>query len=328
MSRLVEFLESRTLFSATQAATLLADVTQVKADAATERADLRAAVSAATTDTNTIAADLKSSTTAGNRATNASLLRTLRSDEVKTFATLRTGETALLVVGAALSVRAAADAKALLLHPTNSKIQARVAADMTALATEPAARLATLQAEAQNGVLGADLANLVNANPTNTALAAGASAFSDGGTAAAAIGNVVTAAGTFTAATGALDADVNSTTSGLTIPNLIGTYVGSSSVDGTHNEGLPSTLVLDFTSEGADGSFTGTVTTGSDGNTATSTLSLTGSVTADGSFNATAADSSGQNPGGTLTGTVFGNTISGTMIGSDGNPVTFTVTLQ
>lgn len=325
MSQFIQSLESRTLFTGTTAtgAALLADVKQVVSSAATARADLRSAVSAATTNTNTVAADLKTSTTSANRASNAGLLRTLRSDEAKTFATLRAAETALLVVGSSLSARAAADGKALLLHPTNTGIEARVTADTTALATVPAARLATLQADALNGVLGTDLTNLVNANPANTALATDTSAFNGSGAASAAIANAVTAAGTFTTATGTLNSDVNSTTTGSTIPNLVGTYVGSSGVDGTHNEGLPSTLVLDFTSEGADGSFTGTITTGSDGNTATTTVSLTGSVTADGSFNATAA-----NMGGGLTGTVSGNTISGTETGSDGHQVTFTVTLQ
>jgi hypothetical protein len=326
MSRFVQGLESRTLFSAASAAgaVLAVDAKQVVATAATARTDLRFAVSAATIDTNVVAADLKTSTTSTNRPANAGLLRTLRSDEVKTFATLRSDETALLVVGASLSARAAADAKSLLLHPTNAAIQARVAADMTALATVPAARLATLQADALNGVLGADLTNLVNANPANTSLANDTNAFTAGGAAAAAIGNVVTAAGTFTTATGALNAEVNSSTSGSVIPNLVGTYSGSFVSSNGSDVGKENPSTFDISTEGADGSLSGTATVTHDGNP--TTFSLSGSVAADGSFTATLTDPTGQQTSQTLTGTASRTTISGT--GSDGGGGTFTFTLS
>ena len=113
MSRLIQSLESRTLFSATsaEAAVLLGDVRQVTASAATVRAGLRAAVSAATTGVNKVAADLRSSTTPANRAANAALLRTLRAGELGTFATLRVDQTGLTVVGAAWRRGAAAECK-------------------------------------------------------------------------------------------------------------------------------------------------------------------------------------------------------------------------
>lgn len=329
MSRLIQSLESRTLFSATstEAAVLLADVKQVTASAAMTRADMRLAASAATTGLNRVAADLKASTTSANRASNAALLRTARADKVTTFATLQVDQTALLVVGAALSARAAADARALLLHPTNQTFQARVASDITALTTLPAAALAKLQAAAQSDLIGAALASLVDANPSNTALAGDVSVFQTGGAAAVAIGNVVTAAGTFTVTISALNTDVNSTTSGSTLPNLVGTYTGQVT-DGTHNEGLPSNWTLDITAEGADGSFTGTITTTSNGNTVSQTESIGGSVTADGSFTATAFDPTTLQVGGTLTGTISGTTLSGTLDDGMGGIGPFSVVKQ
>jgi hypothetical protein len=250
----------------------------------------------------------------------------LRSDEVRTFARLQADETALLVVGTSLSARAAADGKALLLHPTNSQIQARVTADMTALATVPATRLATLQADALNGTLGADLTNLVSANPANTALATHASTFESGGAAAAAIGNVVTVAGTFANSTGTLNADVNSTTTGSTIPNLVGTYGGSFISSSGTDVGKVNPAAFDVTNEGADGSLTGTVTLTNDGNP--TFFSLSGSVTADGSFTATLVDPTAQHPNATLTGTASRTTISGTGDDGEGNTSTFALSLQ
>lgn len=315
MSRFAQSLESRTLFSATstEAAVLIGDVAQVRVSAVTVRTDLRSAVSAATSGVNKVAADLKTSTTSSNRATNVGLLRTLRIGELSTFATLRADQTGLLVVSTALSARAAADARALLLHPTNTAIQARVSADITALGTEPAARLATFQADATSDLIGTALSNLVNANSSNTALAGDATVFQNGGAAAVAIGNVVTAAGTFTVTISTLSTDVTTTT-GSTIPNLVGTFTGQVT-DGSHNEGLPSNWTLVITSEGTDGSFSGTLTTTANGNTTSDTAPVTGSVAANGSFTLTGA-------GGSLSGTVSGTTISGTL--DDGAPVSLT----
>lgn len=329
MSRFAQSLESRTLFSATstEAAVLIGDVAQVRVSAVTVRTDLRSAVSVATSGVNKVAADLKTSTTSSNRATNAGLLRTLRIDELSTFATLRADQTGLLVVSTALSARAAADARALLLHPTNTTIQARVAADITALNTEPAAQLATFQAAAQNDVIGTDLTNLLDANPSNTALASDASAFQTGGAAAVAIGNVVTAAGSFTVTVSALSTDVNSTTSGSTIPNLVGTFTGQVT-DGSHNQGLPSNWTLVITTEGTDGSFSGNLTTTANGNTTSQTASATGTVSANGSFTLVAIDPTTQQVAGSLTGIVSGTTISGTLNDGMGGTGPFTLTKQ
>jgi hypothetical protein len=329
MTRLIQSLESRTLFSATsaEAAVLLGDVRQVTASAATVRAGLRAAMSAATVGVNKVAADLKSSTTPSNRSSNAALLRTLRAGEASTFATLRVDQTALTLVGAGLAARAAADAKALLLHPTSAAIQARVAADITALGTLPAAKLATFETDSQSGVIGADLTNLINGNPSNTALATDAGVFQDGGAAAVAIGNVVTAAGTFSATLGTLSSDVTSTTLGSNLPNLVGTYFGQVT-DGSHNQGLPSNWTLDVTAEGADGSFSGTITTTQMGNTTSQTAQMTGSVTADGAFTFAAIDSSTGQAAGSVTGTVSGTTLSGTFDDGLGGTGPFTLAKQ
>jgi hypothetical protein len=110
MSRFVQSLESRALFSVVSASALLGDVRQVLSSAVIARADLRSAVTAATSGLNRITTDLKTSTTSANRTSNAVLLKTLKSDGIKTFGTLKTDEMALLVVGASLSARAAADA--------------------------------------------------------------------------------------------------------------------------------------------------------------------------------------------------------------------------
>jgi hypothetical protein len=329
MSRLIQSLESRTFFSATsaEAVVLLGDVKQVTASAATVRADLRSAVSVGTTGLNKVATDLKTSTDKANRASNAALLRTVRSGELTTFATLRGDQTALLVVGASLSARSAADARALLLHPTNLTIQARVTADITALTTEPAARLATFQAAAQVDLIGAALTNLVDANPSNTALAGDASDFQNGGAAVVAIGNVITAAGSFTVTISVLNTDVNSTTSGSTIPNLVGTYEGQVT-DGSHNQGLPSNWTLDITAEGTDGSFSGTITTTANGNTTSQTESITGSVTASGSFTLTAFDPTTNQVGGSLTGTLSGTTLLGTFDDGMGGTGPFSLVKQ
>lgn len=329
MSRLIQSLEPRTLFSATsaEAALLLGDARQVTASAAGVRTDLRVAISTATTGLNKVAADVKTTTTPANRASNAALVRALRAGELSTFAKLRVDQTALLTIGASLSTRSVADARALLLHPTSATIQARVAADITALTTEPAARLATFQADAQSDLIGAALANLIAANSANTALATDAGDFQSGGAAAAAIGNVITAAGSFTGTISTLGTDVNSTTTGSTVPNLVGTYLGQVT-DGSHNAGLPSNWTLDITTEGADGSFSGTITTTQNGNTSSQTESVTGSVTAAGSFSLTVSDPTTHQAGGSLTGTVSGTTLSGTFDDGIGGTGPFTLTKQ
>ena len=329
MLQFVQSLESRTLFSvaSTSAAALIADVKQVMSSAVTVRADVRTAMTAAALGVKKVTVDLKTSTTSENRAGNAALLRTLKADELKTFGSVRAEETALVVVGAKLSTRAAADAKALLLHPTSTALQTRVAADASALATEPAARLATLQAAAQSNSIGTDLTNLVNANASNTALASDAGIFQTGGTAANAIGNVITAASTFNAAIGTLGTEVNTAGSGSTIPSLVGTYTGQVT-DGTHNQGLPSNWTLDITTEGTDGSFSGTITTTSNGNTVSQTESVTGSVKADGSFTLTVTDPTTQQTGGSLAGTASATTLSGTFDDGIGGTGPFTLTKQ
>jgi hypothetical protein len=323
MSRFIQSLESRTLLSAASVteAALLTDVKNVQAAAVTARGDLKSAASSIGADTKLIATDLKSSTTSANRATNAGLLRTLRVDESKTFATLRAHEAALFSVGTGLSRRAAADGKALLLHPTNARIQARVTADTTALTTEPAALLAKVQADTQNVGIGTDLTNLANANPTNTALATEIQTAQNDGKVA--VQTAVTAAGAFDMNVVILDGAVASTSTGSTIPNLVGTFSGTATQTAGSHVGRVSTLMFNITSEGADGSLIGTVTITDPTNPA-STQPMTGAVTANGTFAGTVSDTSGN--GATLAGTVSGKTITGTFSsGTDGG--TFTVSM-
>jgi hypothetical protein len=202
-----------------------------------------------------------------------------------------------------------------------------VAADITALDTQPAAKLAALQAALQSPLIGAALSNLIDANPSNTALAGDVATFQEGGATATAIDNLLTVAGTFTTTISTLSGDITTTTSGSTIPNLVGTYLGQVT-DGSHNAGLPSHWTLDITTEGTDGSFSGTITTTQNGNTTSQTESVTGSVAADGSFTLSAFDPSTQQSGGSLTGTASGTTLSGTFDDGIGGTGPFTLTKQ
>ena len=325
MSRFIQSLESRTLF--TTSAALAADIGQVITAAATTRVDLKTAASVITADTKTITTDLKSSTTSANRATNAHLLNIFRVDEHKTLATLRAHEAALLAAGTSLSHRAAADGDALLLHPTNARIQARVTADIAALSTVPASLLAKLQADTQNITLGTDLMNIVNANPTNAALAAAVqTAENDGNTA---VTNFLSAASAFNTNTGTLDAAVSTTSSGSTASSLVGTYNGTATESaGSKHPGRVSSVTIQIATQGADGSLTGSATITNPGSPSSS-FTVTGSVTTSGAVSFTFTPANPQDNGGTLMGTVSGKTISGTYNSpsSSGNSFgTFTVT--
>lgn len=328
MSRFIQSLESRTLFSAsTEAAVLLADVKQVKANAVTVRADMKLSASAATVGLHKIMADLKSSTTSANRASNASLVKALKTAGGADLTVLKADETALLAVGSSLSARSAADAKALLLHPTSTTLQAKVTADLSALSTQPAAKLAIFATDTQSNPLQTPLDNLVAANPSNTALATDAGGFGADGALAAAFANLTTAVTNFINTLTALSSDVTITTSGSTLPNMVGTFTGQVS-DGSHNQGLPSNWTLTITTEGTNGSFSGTLTTTSNGNTQTESANISGTVTANGSFTSTATDPTTLQSHGGLTGTISGTTLSGTFDDGNGGTGPFTLTKQ
>lgn len=107
----------------------------------------------------------------------------------------------------------------------------------------------------------------------------------------------------------------------------MGTFTGQVS-DGSHNQVLPSNWTLAITTEGADGSFTGNLTTTANGNTTSQTVSVTGSVSASGAFTLLAIDPTTQQVGGSLIGTVSGTTISGTFDDGMGGTGPFTLTKQ
>ena len=329
MSQYIESLESRRLLSAssTEAATLLADVKQVKATSVTVRADMKLAAAAATASLRQITADLKSSTTSANRATNASLLKAVKVADATDLAKLKADQTALLAVGASLSARSAADAKALLLHPTNTTLQAKVTADLTALSTEPAAKLATFHDDTQSDPIQTPLDNLLAANQSNTALVTDAGDFGGSGSLATAFADLTTAVADFINTLSSLSIDVTATSTGTTLPSMVGTFTGQVT-DGTHNQGLPSNWTLNITTEATDGTFSGTLTTTSNGNTQSQTADVSGSVTASGSFSLSVTDPTTQQSGGSLTGTISGTTLSGTFNDGIGGTGPFTLTKQ
>lgn len=308
MSRFVQSLEPRTLFSGTPTkATFFADALQIFADAATTRADLKATAAVVAADTKTIAADLKSISTASNKASNDALLRTLRFDEVKTLVTLRLDENVLLGPTSGFSRRSAAHGIALLMHPTNVHLQALVAADESALGTVTVAPLAKLKADSNATSIGTDLANIAAANPSSTLLATHLQNLkTDSNTA---VGSFVAAAMKFTTDVATLASDLGATPTTAAIPNLVGTFNGSATATAGSNVGRVSTLVVTITAEGANGSLTGSVTITNPGSSPM-TQSLTGTVTANGAFTATVMGSGGNTT--TLSAHVTGTTIAGT----------------
>lgn len=324
MSRFIQSLEARTLFAATPVtkSTLLADQTAITADATTARADLKAIVSTIAADTKTIQADLK-----GLPKTNAPLLRALRMDEGKVRALITKDLNALLGPATGLSRRSTAQGVALMAH-SNAALQARVAADVAALGTVTAAPLAQLQADEQGNGVGADLQAIALANPSDATLLADISKQQADITTT--VNTLNNAALTFQTDIATLTSDVAAApagsggTSGSTIPNLVATYSGSAKETSGNHVGRVSTLQLVISSEGTDGSLTGTTTLTESGNSVQ--LSLAGSVSANGTFTATLTDTSGQQNGATLTAHVSGKTISGTYHSTDGSSSgTFTV---
>lgn len=321
MSRFIQSLESRTLLSATLTKEMvLADQMGVTADVAAARANFKAVASGVGADTRTIAADLKSLATPDNRKANAALLKTLKADAHTGLATLRADNAHLLGMTTGVLHRSSAHALALLAHPTNTVLQAKLAADAAALATAIAAPLAQLQADLQAFSLDTDLTNIADANPTGTQLATDvAGAKTNQAAAIAAFGasaaKVQTDAGT-------LAADLATAPTGA-YANLVGTYNGSTTSTSGNHVGRVSTLVVTIASESTTGALTGTVTITNPGQ-APQNQALTGTVSTGGSFSATVgAGSNGAN----LAGTASATGISGTFASLDGQDGgTFSVT--
>ena len=324
MSRFIQLLESRTLLSVTTA-TLLADEALIVADAATAKADLRVLAAAVRADTKTITADLK-----GTPKTNLPLLHTLKTDEAKALAVITKDLNALLNPGVSLSRRSTAAGVAQI-HKGTAAVEAKVAADVAALQTVTTAPLATIQADDQGNTIGTDLQALVTANPSDTTLATDVSkqetdTNTGGATFNTAAVKFQTDIGTLATDLAGAPAGIGGTggTGGTTIPNLVGTLTGSATSTSGNHVGRVSTLTVNITSEGTDGSLTGNISITNTGN-GTNTATLTGSVTASHVFTATLVDTGGNTT--TLHATVSGKTISGTYSGTNDSG-TFHVTLQ
>ena len=323
MSRFIQSLESRTLFAATPVtkAALLADRAALVADAKMAKADVVALGASLKTDTQSIQTDLK-----GSGAANAALLRTLRSDEGKTRGTVNKDLNTLLGPALGLASRSIAHAIALINH-SSPAVEARITADLTALATVIAAPLAKLEADLQAPAIGTDLSAITSANPTNTTLASDSSKLQTD--ASTAVGTLTGATSTFQDGISTVSSDVAAAPpgptgpGGSTIPNLVATYTGTSTETvGTH-VGRVAALQVTFSSESAAGALTGTATVTEPGNSPVS-FSVSGSVDASGAFTATFTDTSGQGQGATITGHVSGKTVSGTYHGNAGDSGTFT----
>jgi hypothetical protein len=322
MSRFIQSLESRTLLSATLTKEMvLADQTGAIADVAATRAGFKAVASGIAADTRTIAADLKSLATPDNRKANAALLSTLKADAHQGLATLRADNAHLLGLTTGVLHRSTAHALALLAHPTNATLQAKVAADMTALATVTAAPLAQLQTDLQGFSLDADLTGIADANPTGTQLATDI---------AAAMTNQAAAVGTFGASAAAVQTDAGTLATDLaTAPmsafaDLVGTFNGSTHNTSGNHAGQTGTLVVTITSESTTGALVGNVTVTNAGQ-APENQSLAGMVAADGTFSATVSGTAGE--GATLAGKASATKISGTFTSLDGQDSgTFSVT--
>jgi hypothetical protein len=322
MCRFIQSLESRTLLSATLTREMvLADQMGVIADVAATRVNFKAVASGIAADTRTIAADLKSLATPASRTANAALLATLRADAHTGLATLRADNAHLLGVTSGVLHRSSAHALALLAHPTNTKLQALVAADMAALATVAAAPLAQLQADLQGFSLDADLTGIADANPTGTQLAtdvAGAKTSQ-----AAAIGTFGASAVKVQTDAGALATDLAAAPTG-SYPDLVGTYTGSTKTTSGSHAGTVGTLVVTITGESATGALTGSVTVTNPGQPAEN-QSLSGTVGTGGSFSATVTGTAGE--GATLAGKASATKIGGTFASLDGRDGgTFSVT--
>src|SRR5205085_403295 len=143
-----------------------------------------------------------------------------------------------------------------------------------------------------------------------------------------AISTFSTAAAKFRTDTGTLATDLSGAPTGGTtgsFPDLVHTYNGNATSTSGNHVGRVSTLVVQITTEGTDGTFTGTTTITNPGQSP-QTQNLTGSVTTGGAFSGTVTDPTNASNGATLSGTVSGSSISGTFSSTDGTDAgTFSV---
>lgn len=169
MSKFVQTLEPRTLFAAT-ATELSTDLSNVIHDAAATRVALHAERSAAIADEHAVLVSLRG---LSNKQQNAALVRTLNIDDASHSAKVGVAQARFLDKAVALSAIATAEGKALLLHPTNTHLQARFTAAVSALDTQLPPLLSNLQSLNSAAVLAyaTDMNAIANANPSSTAVA-------------------------------------------------------------------------------------------------------------------------------------------------------------
>ena len=315
MSAFVQSLEGRTLF----AAAFAAEKAQVIADAAAVRVALTSAAKAMAADVKILAADLRPLTSAANRAENVALLKALKTDISASVKVLRLDARSLLAKSTALSRRVAATGNALTTHAGNAKLMAKLAADLPALVVTTAAAVAKLGADLAAVDLSPELTALAAANPTGVVLAG--HALAAGVNAATSLSAFAATAATFQTDVGILAAHVDALPD---TPSLVGTWAGGADETSGPEAGLHITLLAKFTSQGLDGSLTGTVRGTPTGGT-TITMTLVGNIAEDGTFTATGTPTGSLQSTTTLTGTLSGNTISGTYVTATGGG-TFTLT--
>jgi len=315
MSAFAQSLEGRTLF----AAAFAAEQAAVVADAAAARASLTAAAKTMATEMKTLAADLRLLATPTNRASNLALLKALKADVAASVKTLRADARLLLTKSTALSRKVAATGNGLTLRPGNLKLMAKLANDLPALVLTTQASMAKLSADIAAMDIQPELTALTAANPTGAVLAGHAlTTLVNAGAALTACGNTAV---TFATDVAILAAHVDALPD---TPSLVGNWAGGADETAGPEAGLHITLVAKFTSQGPDGSLTGTIRGTPTGGT-TITMTLVGTIAEDGTFTATATPTGNLQSTTNLTGTLSGNTISGTYVTATGNG-TFTLT--
>lgn len=128
MPQFVQALEARTLFAAVTSP-LTTDLATVNADAKAVREELTLVRSTVLNNVKTIESDLK----ALSNKSNAKLLATLKADDAKSLAAVTAAQSRSLARVQALALKTNVDGRALTAHPSNTKLAARVASDVSKL---------------------------------------------------------------------------------------------------------------------------------------------------------------------------------------------------
>lgn len=209
MSQFVQSLEARTLFAAVSSP-LTADLALVNAAAKAVRGQLTLVRSTVLNNVKTIQSDLK----ALSNTSNAKLLATLKADDAKSLAAVTAAQASYLATVQALALRTAADGKALAAHPSNTKLSARVASDVSKLDTAESDKSDALRSAVSSldGKFNNDVLVISSANSGATPLSTDVTNAETG--LARNAGNYLTFANSFGADAGVLATDASAITSG------------------------------------------------------------------------------------------------------------------